>query len=172
VAAAAAAHVVHVLGEVPEDRAHAIEGAGVAARHDRQRALLGRGRSARDAGVDVGDVAGGEALVDRARRARRGGAEVDDHVAGARGVVERVDHRLDHATVGQREQDRVGARRDLGRRVRGLDPDRLCPRRVGVVADDRLAAVDDPAGDAPAHVAQADDADHGILTANSWSRRG
>jgi hypothetical protein len=36
------------------------------------------------------------------------------------------------------------------------------------VADDVLAAVDDPAGDPPAHVAQTDDADlHGIRTAKS-----
>jgi hypothetical protein len=40
------------------------------------------------------------------------------------------------------------------------------------VADDRLAAVDDAPGDTPAHVAQADDPDHRILTANSPSTRG
>ena len=69
-----------------------------------------------------------------------------------------VDHGLDHAAVGQRQKDHVGAGDEIGDRRRGHHPGLFNRRRARVVPDDRIAAIADPPSDAPTHVAETDHA--------------
>ena len=67
---AARAHVDDARSERREQRSHRVERRLRAARHDRQRSLLGRGRAAGDPGVDELDARCREAGVQGDRRAR------------------------------------------------------------------------------------------------------
>ena len=88
-----------------------------------------------------------------------------------------VDHCLDGGRVGQREEHDVGLARDLGQRPGRARAGAGRARGVEVEAHHVLAAVHQPARDAPAHVPQADDADGhapsssmriGTPTAHEW----
>ena len=151
--------------QLVEDRAHAGDGRGVAADHDRERAGRGGAHTARHWRVHhrdpVADGLRGESSG--AHRFRR--SHVDDHLA-RRERVERPgfdEHRLDRVRVRQHQHHDVGA---LGHRTcRGLDlhvaePDEtLSGAGVDVVDLQRPAGGGQPLGHHGAHPPEADEPD-------------
>ena len=107
-------HQAHGLGIGRQHRLDPGEGRGVAARHDRQLAVLGARLSARHRGVDEGPPAAGRQRRHLARHRGRGGGVVDDH--GALGQMRQgLAHHLAHVVVIAHAQDeQLGPRRRPG----------------------------------------------------------
>ena len=105
------AHVDDQAGQGLERRAGVLQGGGVAAHHQREGALLGAGRAARQRRVEVAGAGGGHPLVLGPLHVGVDGRAVDDDLARPEGGQHGVDH-LDHlGGVGHAEEDDLAGRR-------------------------------------------------------------